>query len=148
MKKNSVLLTVIIAVFIISFSSANGAEPTSDFTMVGTWTAEYKSQKIIITFQDDHKGLLSIDGTEPIKILKWEENIEKNGKINIGLYFLSRDKDRFAKRTLRMYNSGRGFKLKAIYQTEDKLNVYNALSIQDGKVEKDDGRMELQRENQ
>ena len=145
MIKNSVLLTVIIAILFISFSSASSAEIASDFSMVGTWTAEYKSQKITITFQDNHKGLLSIDGTEPIRILKWEEKLGKNGKIDIGLYFFSRDKDRFAKRSLRMYNSGWGLKLKTIYQTKDKLKVYNALSIENGKIKKDDGRMELQR---
>lgn len=145
MNKKSVLLPLIITMLIISFGSANGAEIAPDFTMVGTWKAEYKSRKITITFQDNHKGLLSIDGTEPIRILKWEAKLGKNGKINIGLYFFSSDKNRFAKRSLRMYNSGKGFKLKAIYQTKDKLKVYNALAIQDGRVKKDDGRMELQR---
>ena len=145
MKKRTVILIASIAVLIISFGSASGAEIASDFTMVGTWKAEYNSQTITITFNDNHKGLLSIDGTESIRILKWEENLEKNGKVNIGLYFFSKDKDRFAKRSLRMYNSGRGLKLKAIYQTKDILNVYNVLSLQDGKIKFDDGRMVLQR---
>jgi len=98
-----------------------------------------------INLKDNHKGILTIEGIEPIKILKWEENFEKKGKVNIGLYFYSSDKKRFVKRSLRMYNSGRGFKLKAIYQTKDYLKVYNALSIQGGKIEHNDGRMELKR---
>lgn len=145
MKKNSVLLIVILTLLFIPFSSAICAEVASDFSMVGIWKAEYKSQKIIINLKDNHKGMLTIEGIEPIKILKWEEKFEKKGKVNIGLYFYSRDKKRFVKRSLRMYNSGRGFKLKAIYQTKDYLKVYNALSIQGGKIEHNDGRMELKR---
>jgi len=145
MKKNSILLIVIIAILLIPFSSTVCAEAASDFSMVGIWKAEYNSKKVTITFKDNHKGILSIEGLEPIKILKWEEKIEKEGKVNIGLFFYSRDKKRFVKRTLRMYNSGKGFKLKAIYQSKDYLKVYNALSIKDGKIEHNDGRMELKR---
>jgi hypothetical protein len=44
-----------------------------------------------------------------------------------------------------MYNAGRGFKLKTLYQSNDHLKVYNALSIVDGKIEHNDGRMDLKR---
>lgn len=143
MKKVQLYIALVFTLLFTPLLSAT--EVPSDFSMVGTWKAEYNSQKITIDLKDNNKGLLTLEGLEPIRILKWEAEVEKKGKVYIGLYFYSKDKVNFVKRTLRMYNAGRGFKLKAIYQSKDHLKVYNALAVKDGKIEHNDGRMDLTR---
>jgi len=145
MKIKPVILILALFVMLTPFTSAFSAEIAPDFTMVGTWTAEYNSQKVTILLKDNNEGILTVDSSEPVNILKWDVELGKKGKINIGLYFYSKDKGRFVKRTLKMYNAGKGLKLKAIYQTKNKLKLYNALSVKDGKIQLDDGRMELNR---
>ena len=145
MKKSKFYIILVLSLLFVSFTSASATEVSSDFSMVGTWKAKYESQSIIINLKDNHKGFLTVGNLDPVEILKWEEEVEKKGKVYIGLYFYSKDKERFVKRTLRMYNAGKGFKLKAIYQSKDHLKVYNKLNIKDGKIEQDDGIMELKR---
>lgn len=143
--KNQFYKVLILALLFIPFFNVSAAEVPSDFSMVGTWKAEYKSQKITIDLQDDHKGLLTVDGLNPVTILKWDVEFGKKGRVYVGLYFYSRDKERFVKRGVRMYNQGTGFKMKAIYQENNHLKVYGGLVAKDGKIGHDGGKMELKR---
>lgn len=145
MKIRKLFKTLIISLLFVPFFSANATEVASDFSMVGTWKAKYESQNVTIELKDNHKGMLTVGGLEPVTILKWDVEIASKGRVYVGLYFYSRDKGNFAKRTLRMYNQGRGFKLKAMYQSNDHLKVYNSLGLKDGKIEHGDGRMDLKR---
>ncbi|MCP3923159.1 MAG: hypothetical protein GY714_11295 [Desulfobacterales bacterium] len=120
------------------------AEIAADFTMIGSWTSDYKDQKIKITLNEGNKGELVI-ADKTITLLKWDEERSSKSRINIGLYFYSRDSDHFVKKTLRMYNPGFGLKLKAVYLGANKLQLYNGLYLHDGMFAKDDGRMELNR---
>lgn len=120
------------------------AEIAAGFSMVGSWMSDYKDQKIKITLNENKKGELVI-ADKVITILKWDgERISKN-RINLWLYFYSRDRDNFVKKTLRMRNPGLGFVLKTVYLGENKLQVYNGLYTHDGLFTRDDGRMELNR---
>ena len=120
------------------------AEIAANFSMVGSWMSDYKDQKIKITLNENKKGELVI-ADKVITILKWEGELISKSRINLGLYFYSRDRDNFVKKTLRMGNPGLGFILKAVYLGENKLQVYNGLYTQDGLFAKDDGRMKLNR---
>ncbi len=144
---NALVRLVIISLIILAIPAGNlfSAEIPSDFSVTGTWKATCQSKNITIELKENHKGILSIDGIEPVKIFKWQVKTASRGRVYLALYFLSRDKKRFARRTLRMYNEGRGFKLKALYQSPNHLKVYNALTIKNGKISHGDGRMNLKR---
>jgi hypothetical protein len=145
MRKGQSKIISVLTLLFFSFVSASAVEVASDFSMVGTWKTEHESKKITIDLKDDYEGMLSVEGLEPVEILKWDVETAKGGKVYLGLYFYSRDDSSFAKRTLKMYNQGEGFKLKGLYQSNNHIKVYNGLSVKDGKIEHNDGRMELKR---
>jgi len=145
MKVRKFFKTLILSLLFVPFVSASAAEVASDFSMVGTWKAEYESKTITIELKDDNSGLLTVGNLEPVTILKWDVEFGKKGRVYLGLYIYSRDKGRFVKRGVRMYNQGTGFKMKAIYQSNDHLKVYGSLIVEDEKIGHGDGIMELKR---
>lgn len=119
-------------------------EIPDSFSMAGTWTADYKSQKLTIALNDDNKGVLSFgDADSKIEILKWEGEKLSENRINLGLYFYSDDKAKFKKGALHMYNAGYGTKLKMVYSGPNQFSVYNGVCLEGDQVVVDDGRMTL-----
>lgn len=109
------------------------------------WMSEYKSNKFTIQFNEDMTGTFLVEGQEDTYDFSWKEERPSENRINVKIFV--KDKSRFDRESLNMYNEGWGFSLKLEYIATDEFKMYNGVFLKDGKLTKDDGRAILKQLN-
>ena len=152
MKKFALLLIVVLS---LSFMGCGGSstekdsvktevkkvEIPKDFTLAPRWTGNYKEQNFVIKFDDkEMTGAISFDGVEGETTFRWEEKRPSSNRIQLEL--IENSKARFS---MKYRNSRGNFTFKLEFVGNDKLKMYNGLFMKDGRLNKDDGRIELNR---
>ena len=152
MKKLALLMIVVLS---LSFLGCGGSstekevvkqkvkkvEMSKDFTLAPGWSGNYKEQNFVIKFNDkEMTGVISFDGIEGETTFRWEEERPSSNRINIELSENSKARFDFKSK-----NSRQNISLKLEFVEKGKLKMYNGVFLKDGKLAKDDGRVELNR---
>jgi len=111
-------------------------EMPKDFSLAKTWCGKYKNKTVTFVFAEDKTGSITLEGGEPMEF-KWEEERPSTDRINAKVYMMK--SSAFAKGSLKMYNSGKGFSMKMKYTADNEFTIYCGLYEKDGKVVVDDG---------
>lgn len=152
MKRINRLFAILFTTTILLFSCGGGGSDTTEavaekvvmpenYTLVATWSSEYKSNKFTIKFKDDMTGSFVFDNQEEIYNFKYEEERPSENRINLTIVAV--DKSQFNDESLHMYNMGWGFSLKLEYTNKDEFRMYNGVFLKDRMLTKDDGRVIL-----
>ena len=152
MKRINQLLSLLVITSILIFSCGGGGSNTTEavaekiampenYSLVATWSSEYKSNKFTLKFNEDLTGKFLLEGEEATYEFTWEEERPSENRINIKIFV--KDKSLYNKESLHMYNMGWGFSLKLEYIAKDEFRMYNGVFLKDGKLTKDDGRVIL-----
>lgn len=146
------ILALVITSFIILSSCGGGGSNTTEaiaekvvmpenYSLVSTWSSEYKSNKFTLEFKADMTGTFLVEGQEGSFDFTWEEERPSENRINVTI--IVKNKSEYNKESLHMFNAGWGFSLKLEYIAKDEFKMYNGLFLKDGKLAKDDGRVIL-----
>lgn len=148
MKRINRLFAILFTTTILLLSCGGGGSDTTeavaekiimptDYSLVASWSSEYKSNKFTLKFNENLTGEFLLEGEETAYDFKWQEERPSENRINVKIFVT--DKSQFNKESLNMYNEGWGFSLKLEYIAKNEFKMYNGVFLKGGKLTKDDG---------